>query len=180
MTRANITHRDKLVQWHTWTVMLSVKLRCMPLWDQVTLSVTITCPASSASSRIATLPCSGASRPLCNCRHDITTTYYCILPSALWLLAGRQEGHPACKKLSGGVLAWLSVWSEVQTCICPSWCQCYPLSLCFSKIQIGFTFLVPAHPDSPGKRAVKRVCVCVITAYTIQFQPSYLQLLWQN
>jgi len=33
--------------------------------------------------------------------------------SALMLLAGRQEGHPACKKLSSGVLAWLSVWSEV-------------------------------------------------------------------
>jgi len=31
------------------------------------------------------------------------------------LLVGRQEGHPACKKLSGEVLAWLSVWSEVQT-----------------------------------------------------------------
>ena len=31
----------------------------------------------------------------------------------------------------------------------------------FSKIQIGFTFLVPAHPGGPGKRAVKRVCVCV-------------------
>ena len=40
--------------------------------------------------------------------------------SALTLLVGRQEGHPACKKLSGGVLAWLSVWSEVQTCICSS------------------------------------------------------------
>ena len=40
--------------------------------------------------------------------------------SALTLLVGRQEGHPACKKLSGGVLAWLSVWNEVQTCICPS------------------------------------------------------------
>jgi len=40
--------------------------------------------------------------------------------SALTLLVGRQEGRPACKKLSGGVLAWLSVWSEVQTCICPS------------------------------------------------------------
>jgi len=25
----------------------------------------------------------------------------------------------------------------------------------------GFTFLVPAHPGSPGKRAIKRVCVCV-------------------
>jgi len=36
------------------------------------------------------------------------------------LLVGRQEGHPACKKLSGGVLVWLSVWSEVQTCIWPS------------------------------------------------------------
>jgi len=33
--------------------------------------------------------------------------------SALTLLVGRQEGHPACKKLSGGVLAWLSVLSEV-------------------------------------------------------------------
>ena len=31
--------------------------------------------------------------------------------SALTLLVGRQEGHPACKKLSSGVLAWLSVWS---------------------------------------------------------------------
>jgi len=40
--------------------------------------------------------------------------------SALTLLVGRQEGHPACKKLSGGVLAWLSVRSEVQTCIRPS------------------------------------------------------------
>jgi len=39
---------------------------------------------------------------------------------ALMLLVGRQEGHPACKKLSGGVLAWSSVWSEVQTCIWPS------------------------------------------------------------
>ena len=40
--------------------------------------------------------------------------------SALTLLVRRQEGHPTCKKLSGGVLAWLSVWSEVQTCIWPS------------------------------------------------------------
>ena len=39
--------------------------------------------------------------------------------------------------------------------------QPMPLPLivsCFSKIQIGFTFLVPAHPGSPGQRAVKRVC----------------------
>jgi len=40
--------------------------------------------------------------------------------SALTLLVGRHEGHPACKKLSGGVLAWLFVWSDVQICIWPS------------------------------------------------------------
>ena len=42
--------------------------------------------------------------------------------------------------------------------------QLMPLPLtisCFSKIQIGFTFLVAAYPGSPGERAVKRLCVCV-------------------
>jgi len=51
--------------------------------------------------------------------------------------------------------------------------QLMPLPLtvsCFSKIQIGFTFLVSAHPGSPGKRAVKRVCVCVLL---IQLDHSY-------
>jgi len=41
--------------------------------------------------------------------------------------------------------------------------QLMPLPLtvsCFGKIQIGFAFLVPAHLDGPGERAVKRVCVC--------------------
>jgi len=37
-----------------------------------------------------------------------------------------------------------------------------PLTVsCFTKIQTGFTFLVLAHPGSPGQRAIKRVCVCV-------------------
>jgi len=43
--------------------------------------------------------------------------------SALTLLAGWQEGHPARKKLSGGMLAWLCVWVKVQICIWPSWCH---------------------------------------------------------
>ena len=44
--------------------------------------------------------------------------------------------------------------------------QVMPLPLtvsCFSKIQIGLTFLVSAHADSPGKRAVKRVYICNMT-----------------
>ena len=60
--------------------------------------------------------------------------------SALTLLVGRQEGHPACKKLSGGVLAWLSVWSEVQTCIWSSWCHCQSLSLASVKSRLLLPF----------------------------------------
>ena len=59
--------------------------------------------------------------------------------SALTLLVRRQEGHPACKKLSGGVPAWLSVWSEVQTCIWPSGCHCHSLSLDSVKSRLVFT-----------------------------------------
>jgi len=48
---------------------------------------------------------------------------YCNVFSAFTLFVlfvGRQEGHPACKKLSGGMLTWLNVWHEVQICIWPS------------------------------------------------------------
>jgi len=51
---------------------------------------------------------------------DILLSGLSVAFSALTLLVGRQEGHPACKKLRGEVLAWLSVWSEVQACICPA------------------------------------------------------------
>jgi len=54
--------------------------------------------------------------------------------------------------------------------------QLMPLPLtvsCFSKIQIGFTFLVPAHPGSPGKRAVKQMCVCAYL-YEIKLVPCHI------
>ena len=53
----------------------------------------------------------------------------------------------------------------VERCADLHMAQLMPLPLtvsCFSKIQIGFTFLVPAHLGSPRQRAVKRVCVCVL------------------
>jgi len=71
------------------------------------------------------------------------------------------EGHPACKKVSGGAPVWLSCLERGADL---HMAQLMPLPLavsCFSKIQIGFAFLVPAHPGSPEQRAVKRVCVCV-------------------
>jgi len=48
-----------------------------------------------------------------------------------------------------------------------------PLTVsCFSEIQIGFTFLVPADPGSPGKRAVKRVYVCMYITFELRFYPQ--------
>ena len=77
------------------------------------------------------------------------------------LLVGRQEGHPACKKTErwgAGMVICLEQGADLHTA------QLMPLPLtvsCFSKIQIGFAFLISAHPGSPGQRAIKRMCVCV-------------------
>ena len=60
--------------------------------------------------------------------------------SPLRLLVGQQEGHLACKKLSGGVLVWLSVWSKVQSCIWPSWCHIHSLSLALVKSRLILPF----------------------------------------
>ena len=54
-----------------------------------------------------------------------------------------------------------------------------PLTVsCFTKIQIGFTFLVLAHPGSPGQRAIKRVCVCVCvpTYFTVPDRSLFIIL----
>jgi len=53
-----------------------------------------------------------------------------------------------------------------------------PLTVsCFSKIQIGFTFRVPAHLGNPGQRAVKRVCVCVFFLHCQSCDPTTRMLL---
>ena len=99
-----------------------------------------------------------------------------LLPSvsALTLLVGRhQEGHPACKNTEwwgAGVVICLERGADLHMA------QLMPLPLtvsCFSKVQIGFTFLVPAHLGIPGKRAVKRVCVCVCFLI-VHLMPSVL------
>jgi len=72
--------------------------------------------------------------------------------SALTLLVGRQEGHTDCKKLSGGVLVWLFVWSDVQICIWPSWCHCHSLSVASVKSRLVLPFwyrLTWVVPDKP-------------------------------
>jgi len=93
--------------------------------------------------------------------HLINNLLIYIAFSALTLLVGRQEGQPACKKTE---------WWGAGVVICRErdadlhMAQLMPLPLtvsCISKIQIGFTFLVPAHPGSPGQRPLNG-CACVI------------------
>ena len=79
--------------------------------------------------------------------------------SALTLLVGRQEGHSACKKLSGGVLTWLSVWSEVQTCTWLSHCHCHSLSLASVKSRLVLPFWYRLTRVVPDKGSLNR-CVC--------------------
>jgi len=102
--------------------------------------------------------------PLCTTVWTLKITFSCdhIAFGALTLLVEWQEGHPACKKLSGGVLAWLSVWGEMQIYIWPSRCHCHSLSLASVNpdwfYQYGSAFMVPVYSAGcPAKKAVKRM-----------------------
>ena len=116
----------------------------------------------------------------------ITQLTWLILPSlscytpaafsALTLLVGRQEGHPAWKKTErwgAGVVICLKRGADLHIA------QPMPLPLtvsCSSKIHIAFTFVVPAHLGSPGQRAVKWVCVCaifVLLDFTVTLQHTH-------
>ena len=68
------------------------------------------------------------------------------VPSVLWRCwLGSRKGTQPVKKLSGGVLAWLSVWSELQTCKWPSWCHCHSLSLASVKSRLVLCLYTQGH-----------------------------------
>jgi len=101
--------------------------------------------------------------------------------SALTLLVGQQEGHPACKKLEWwgtGMVICLERGADLHIT------QLMPLPLtvsCFNKIQIGFTFLVLARLGSPRKRAngcvcVSRLTICLVTATKLDTNLKLLQI----
>jgi len=77
---------------------------------------------------------------------------------AVGWVAGRAPGLWKTECWGAGVVIFLERGADLHMA------HLMPLLLtvsCFSKIQIGSTFLVPAHLGSPGQRAVKWVCVCV-------------------
>jgi len=76
---------------------------------------------------------------------------------AVGWVAGKASGLEKTEWWGAGMVISLERGADLHIA------QLMPLPLtvsCFSKIQIGFTFLVPAHPGSHGQRAVKRMCVC--------------------
>ena len=91
--------------------------------------------------------------------------------SALTLLVGRQEGHPACKNWAVG--CWRGYLSAARCKLAygpadSTATQCLLLHL----NPDWFCLLVPAHPGSPGQRAIKRVCVCVCVWSAVHRQYS--------
>ena len=104
------------------------------------------------------------------------------VPSVLWRcwLCGRKGIRPV-KRLSGGVLAWLSVWSEVQTCMWPSWCHCHSLSLAPVKSRLVLPFWYWLTRVVPDKGPLN---VCVYSDVAWKFYMSEISqmscaCLWQ-
>jgi len=90
---------------------------------------------------------------------------------------GGRKGIRSVKTRSVGVLAWLS-GARCRLAYGPA----DATATCFSKIQIGFTFLALAHPSSAGQRAVKWVCVCVaaLTCWHRWRPPSFFSCVTHN
>ena len=104
---------------------------------------------------------------------------YCVIYySVLWhcWLGGRKGIRPVKTEWWGdGMVIVLERGADLHMA------QLMPLPLtvsCFSKSQIGFTFLIPAHPGSPGQRAIKCVCVCV--SFIIIFGRLSFLLNWKS
>ena len=85
--------------------------------------------------------------------------YISVLFDVVGWEAGRASGLQKTEWWGAGMVICLERGAHLHMA------QLMPLSLivsCFSEIQIGFTFLVLAHPGNPGQRAIKWVCVCTL------------------
>ena len=115
------------------------------------------------------------------------------LPSVLWhcWFGGRKGIRPA-KNLSSEVLVWLSVSSEVQTCLSPSWCHCHSLSLASVKSRLVLPFWYRLTRVVPEKgplnvcvcacvrasvRACVRACVCLVLIDSSSGSPVHVLML---
>jgi len=143
-----------------WWVLVFLQLHCCGLqdyddWEQ---NIYFNCSSPGVESCGVPFSC---------CQPDDDVRYMCIVYSnciclqcfdAVGCAAGRASGLYKTEWWGAGVLICLERGADLHMV------QLMPLPLtvyCFSKIQTGFTFLVPASPCIPGQRAVKQVCMCV-------------------
>ena len=103
--------------------------------------------------------------------HQVTRPSCHIFYAKLWTLL--PWVHPACKQLSDVVRAWLSVWSEVQTCIWPSWCHCHSLSLASVKSRLVLPFWYRLTRVVLDKGPLNW-CVCMLWTLLYSLSPSSL------
>jgi len=94
-----------------------------------------------------------------------------ILPSLLWRCwLDSRKGIRPVKNWVVGVLAWLSVWSEMQTCIWPSWCHCHSLSLASLKSRLVLPFWYRLTRVVTEKGLLNGcVCVCVFRGHILTY-----------
>ena len=120
---------------------------------------------------------------LCVAEHYRVTTHpcsVCLHPSVLWhcWLGGRKGIRPVKNWVWCAVVV---VCLELGADLHVAQLMSLPLTVsCFSKIQIGFTFLVPAHLGSPRQRAVKRVCVYTSMQWYCAADAVARQLTWRK
>ena len=139
------------------TYLLTVRLSRREIASRCS-DAQLVCCSSGAGGRYRSCYGSGQHHAVAQVPFDLLLIFHSTTSafSALTLLVGRQEGHPACKKLSGGVLAWLSVWSEMQTCIWSSWCHCHSLSLASVKSRLVVPFWYRPTRVVPDKEPLNR------------------------
>ena len=118
----------------------------------------------SGDARVALIGFPSVGKVFTNCLRgtEVSGHFYVSLLWRCWL-GGRKGIRPIKTEwCAAGVVICLERGADLHMAQLMS----LPLTVsCFSKIQIGFTFLVPAHPGSPGKRAVKHVCVRALSIF---------------
>ena len=112
--------------------------------------------------------CNSEVMTICQDRNMYTyiNTRYVYVPSVLWRCwLGSRKGIRPVKNWVLGCRTWLPVWSEVQTCIWPSWCHCHSLSLASVKSRLFLPFwyqLTCVVPERAIKWVCVYVCVCIL------------------
>jgi len=112
-------------------------------------------------------------RAVCNLLHEL----YCVAAfSALTLLVGRQEGHPACIKTEWWGAGMVICLERDETCIWPSWCHCHSLSLASVKSRL----VLPFWYRLTWVRAVNLVCVYVLIDHLLPVRRPVLLQHWNT